>query len=187
MNTSEKSKSLRDFKHPYGTQIKIKRLLWGLAYLFLVRPLPKSYVNPWIRMIYRLFGAQLTNTSAIHPSAKVFMPWNLKMGENSTIGSYVDVYNPALITIGNDVVVSERTYLCTASHNIQSPVHEQIEKPIHLCDRCWVAAHAYIGMGVTIGEGSVVGATASVYKDVEPWTVVGGNPAKFLKKRVILQ
>jgi putative colanic acid biosynthesis acetyltransferase WcaF len=75
--------------------------------------------------------------------------------------------------------------LCTASHNISSLHHEQIQAPIIIGDRTWVAARAYIGPGVTVGEGAVVGATASVYKDVEPWTVVGGNPAKFLKKRVI--
>ena len=53
--------------------------------------------------------------------------------------------------------------------------------------RCkvWVAAEAFIGMGVIIGEGAVVGARACVFKNVEPWTVVGGNPAKFIKKRII--
>ena len=50
-------------------------------------------------------------------------------------------------------------------------------------DQVWVSAKAFVGMGVTIGQGAVVGATASVYKDVEPWTVVGGNPARFIKKR----
>jgi putative colanic acid biosynthesis acetyltransferase WcaF len=58
-------------------------------------------------------------------------------------------------------------------------------KPIVVADKAWVAADAFIGMGVTIGEGAVVGARAAVFKDVEPWTVVGGNPAQFIKKRVI--
>ena len=57
--------------------------------------------------------------------------------------------------------------------------------PITIGDRAWVAADAFVGMGVTIGEGAVVGARAAVFKDVEPWTVVGGNPAKFIKKRVM--
>ena len=82
-----------------------------------------------------------------------------------------------------NATVSQRTYLCTASHDIRSPRHEQTEKPIIIEDRAWVAAEAFIGPGVTIGEGAVVGARAAVFKDVEAWTVVGGNPARFLKRR----
>ena len=87
--------------------------------------------------------------------------------------------------MGQNCVVSERAYICCASHNIYSNAHEQIHAPIVMGDRSWVAAEAFVGMGVTIGEGAVVGARAAVFKDVEPWTVVGGNPAKFIKKRVI--
>lgn len=54
--------------------------------------------------------------------------------------------------------------------------------PITLHKASWIGTRAFISMGVEIGENAVVGATASVYKDVEPWTVVGGNPAKFIKK-----
>ena len=96
-----------------------------------------------------------------------------------------DCYNAASITIGINATVSQRVYLCTASHNISSSRHEQIEKPIIIEDRAWVAAEAFIGPGVIIGEGAVVGARAAVFKDVESWTVVGGNPAKFIKKRII--
>jgi putative colanic acid biosynthesis acetyltransferase WcaF len=60
-----------------------------------------------------------------------------------------------------------------------------LSKPIILEENSWVGASSFIGMGVTVGEGAVVGATSSVYKDVERWTVVGGNPAKFIKKRII--
>ena len=97
----------------------------------------------------------------------------------------MDCYNAASITIGINATVSQRVYLCTASHNISSSRHEQIEKPIIIEDRAWVAAEAFIGPGVIIGEGAVVGARAAVFKDVESWTVVGGNPAKFIKKRII--
>ncbi|HNY79416.1 MAG TPA: hypothetical protein PLX34_15565 [Sedimentisphaerales bacterium] len=55
--------------------------------------------------------------------------------------------------------------------------------PVEIADQVWIAADAFIGPGVTVGQGAVVGARASVFKDVEPWTVVGGNPAKFIKKR----
>lgn len=108
------------------------------------------------------------------------------MGKYSCIGGQVKLYNKDMIVIDDNVVVSQGAYLCTASHDITSPAHDLITSPIHLCDRSWVAADAFIGMGVTIGKGAVVGARAAVFKDVETWSVVGGNPAKFIKKRVII-
>jgi len=55
--------------------------------------------------------------------------------------------------------------------------------PIELGARSWIAADVFVGPGVCIGEGAVVGARSAVFRDVEPWTVVGGNPARFLKRR----
>ena len=66
-----------------------------------------------------------------------------------------------------------------------NPLNPLITAPIVIEDQAWIGAKAFVGMGVTIGQGAVVGATASVYKDVAPWTVVGGNPAKFIKERKI--
>ena len=105
------------------------------------------------------------------------------MEENSCLESDVDCYNVDKVIIGANTTVSQGAYLCTASQDVTNPLNPLITAPIIMEDQAWVGARAYIGMGVTIGQGSVVGATASVYKDVEPWTIVGGNPAKFLKKR----
>lgn len=162
-----------------------RRVIWNVCWTLLARPFPKSMFMPWKRFLLRLFGAKITNTSGVYPSASIFMPWNLEMKEHAVIGPGVDCYNAAPIVIGNYAVVSQRSFLCTASHDITSASHPQIEKPIIIEDRAWVAAEAFVGPGVTIGEGAVVGARACVFKDVEPWTVVGGNPAKFIKKRII--
>jgi putative colanic acid biosynthesis acetyltransferase WcaF len=173
------------FKSPYSTMNRIYRSIWNITWTVFARPFPKSTMMPWKRFLLRVFGANISNTSAVYASAKIFMPSNLIMKDYACIASDVDCYNAAQVIIGINATVSCGTYLCTASHDIMSPHHEQTEAPIELKDRSWVAARAYIGPGVTIGEGAVVGATASVYKDVEPWTVVGGNPAKFIKKRII--
>ena len=133
----------------------------------------------------RLFGAKVASTANIYATATVFMPWNLVMKDHACLASGVDCYNAVPIEIGVNATVSQRSFLCTASHDISSSRHEQTERPIVIADRAWVAAEAFIGPGVTIGEGAVVGARAAVFKDVEPWTVVGGNPARVLKKRVI--
>jgi putative colanic acid biosynthesis acetyltransferase WcaF len=107
------------------------------------------------------------------------------MGEYSCLASDVDCYNVAPVTIGDNTTVSQGTYLCAASHDVTNPLIPLITAPIVIEDQAWIGAKAYIGMGVTIGQGAVVGATASVYKDVEPWIIVGGNPAKFIKKRLV--
>jgi putative colanic acid biosynthesis acetyltransferase WcaF len=121
----------------------------------------------------------------VYSSANVFMPWKLEMDEYACLSSGVDCYNVEKIKIGKHATISQRAFLCTASHDIKKPDMPLITAPIRIENYAWVAADAFIGMGVTIGEGTVVGTRAAVFKDVEPWTVVGGNPAKFIKKREI--
>lgn len=174
------------FKSPYTTGNRVRRLLWTVCWALLARPFPKSVLMPWKRFLLRCFGAKIANTANVYATAKVFMPWNLVMKDHACLASGVDCYNTALVELGVNATVSQRAFLCTASHNIRSSRHEQIERPIRIGDRAWVAAEAFVGPGVTVGEGAVVGARAVVCGDVEPWTVMVGNPAKTLKKRILL-
>ena len=107
------------------------------------------------------------------------------MERYACLTSDVDCYNVDIIRIGANTTVSQGAYLCTASHDITNPLNPLITAPIIIEDQAWIAADAFVSMGVTIGQGAVVGARAAVFKDVEPWTVVGGNPAKFIKKRIL--
>ena len=107
------------------------------------------------------------------------------MDEYSCLASGVDCYNVALVKIGANTTVSQGAYLCTASHDISDSLNPLVTAPIIIEDQAWVAADAFVSMGVTVGQGAVIGARACVFKDVEPWTVVGGNPAKFIKRREI--
>ena len=91
------------------------------------------------------------------------------------------------LKIGANQTVSQKSYICTASHDITKSTLPLVFAPVVIEDQVWVGADAFIGMGVTVGQGAVVGARASVYKDVEPWTVVGGNPAKFIKVREVTE
>ena len=184
-NFAEETNFMQRFPPPMDRKERIKRIIWCAVRAIAVKWLPPVFCFGWVRTIYRAFGAKVEKTAKIYPSADVFMPWNLEIGGWSTIGGRVHILNAAPFIVGHDCNVSERAYICCASHNIQSNAHEQVHKPIIMKDRSWVAAEAFIGMGVTIGEGAVVGARAAVFKDVEPWTVVGGNPAKFIKYRVI--
>ena len=176
---------LSKYENHLGRKHQAIRLVWNIVWPLTTWFLPRSTGMGWKRTLLRMFGAKIHPTAVVYSSAKVYYPANLTMEENSCLASDVDCYNVDMITIGANTTVSQGAYLCTASHDITNPLNPLITAPIVIEDQAWVGAKAYIGMGVTIGQGAVVGATASVYKDVEPWTVVGGNPAKIIKKRVI--
>ena len=108
------------------------------------------------------------------------------MGNHSCLSENVECYSVDRITIGDQVVVSQDAFLCCASHDITSPIMELTYAPITIEAQAWVAARVFIGPGVTVGEGAVVGACAVVTKDVEPWVVVAGNPARVIKRREII-
>lgn len=182
---SETKIDLSKYQNALSRRHQLVRLVWGLVWGVFARPLPRSMGSGWKRFLLRLFGAKIHPTAVVYSSAKVYYPANLEMEAYSCLASDVDCYNVALIHLGANTTVSQGAYLCTASHDITNPLNPLITAPIVLEDQAWVGAKAFIGMGVHIGQGAVVGATASVYKNVEPWTVVGGNPAKFLKKRII--
>lgn len=173
------------YKNVLGRRHQFIRMLWGISWKLCACWLPRSIGSGWKRFLLRLFGAKIASTAVVYSSAKVYYPANLIMDDYSCLASDVDCYNVAPVILGKGVTVSQGAYLCTASHDITSPKHELITAPITIGDQAWIGARAYVGMGVTINDGAVVGATASVYKDVDAWTVVGGNPAKFLKKRII--
>jgi putative colanic acid biosynthesis acetyltransferase WcaF len=99
------------------------------------------------------------------------------------LGPEVDCYNVEFIQIGDHTTASQKAYLCAASHDITKSDNPLITAPIRIEDQAWIAADCFIGPGVTIGQGAVIAARAVVNKNVEPWTVVGGNPASFIKKR----
>ena len=107
------------------------------------------------------------------------------MGAYACLSADVDCYTVAPIVLGDNATISQGVKLCTASHNITSKIMELTTAPITIRSNAWVAGWSIVLPGVTIGDGAVVAAGAVVTKDVEPWTVVGGNPAKFIKKRVL--
>lgn len=106
------------------------------------------------------------------------------IGDSSWIDECVSVYSVDRISIGTNAVVSEGAFICTATHDITSETFNLVTKPITIGDGAWVASRAIVLPGVSIGEGAVVAAGAVVTRDVEPWTIVAGNPARVVKKRV---
>lgn len=166
--------------------VKVKRVLWNVIFAILFRPFPTMAFWRWRWLLLRCFGAKVSMYGHVYASAKIWAPWNLVIEEGGCLGPDTICYNQAEVSIGKNAIVSQYAYLCTAGHDVDRRIcaEEGLQiAPIRIEDNTWIGTRAFVGMGVTIGEGAVVGATASVYKDVEPWTVVGGNPAKVIKKR----
>lgn len=111
-------------------------------------------------------------------------PGNVSIGRHSTI-NYDCVLDGrgAEIIIGNNVNIASEVMIWTQEHDPDSPTHQTISKPVVIGDYAWIASRAIILPGVTIGEGAVVAAGAVVTKDVPPYAIVGGNPAKFIRER----
>lgn len=174
-------------KYPsrFSLQNRLARFVWLICCWVLFKPFSLPYFNKWRIFVLRCFGAKIGKGSVVYSSATIWAPWNLVMGKRVCIGPKVNCYNPALIKIGNKVTVSQNTYLCGGGHDISSIVLPFISAPIIIKDYAWICANSFIKMGVTIGEGAIVGATSSVYKNVSDWTVVGGNPAQYIKDRII--
>lgn len=166
--------------------IKIKRVVWNIAAAFLFRPFITPVFRKWRIALLRLFGAKVEWDANVYASVKIWAPWMLQMGHRACLGPEVICYNQDCVILEDEAVVSQYTYLCTAGHDVNmmnTADKSLITAPIILKSKSWVGARSFIGMGVEIGEGAVVGATASVYKSVEPWSVVGGNPCKIIKMR----
>lgn len=150
--------------------------------------LVNAFFFPWCgnkirQALLKMFGAKIGKGCLICRGVTVYAPWNLTMGEMVCIGPYTELYDKDKIEIGDGVVVSQNSYLCTASHNISSPQMELVTAPIVIEDNVWIAAKSSILLNVTISEGAVVGACAVVAKSVPAWSVVVGSPAKVVKKR----
>ena len=179
---------VKNYKNRHSLKNKIGRLIWNVVWFLLFRPTPNCGVflfDRWRVFLLRLFGAKIGGCSSVRNSVKVREPWNLELGEWSIISEDCEVYNVDKIRLGNRVVVSSGVFLCGAGHDVESPIMELTYSPISIGDDAWVAARAIILSGVTVGNGAVVAAGAVVTKDVAPWTIVGGNPAGFIKVRVL--
>jgi len=157
---------------------------WSLVQATLFRLSPRVF-HRWRNGLLRLFGARLHPTARVYRRAKIWAPWNLEMHAFACIADDVDVYSAARIVIGECATVSQYGYLCAASHDFDDVAHPLITAPIVIGRRCWLAADVFVGPGVTIGEGTVVGARSAVFGDLPGWSVALGTPARVVRARRI--
>ena len=160
----------------------VKRMLWSAVQGTLYR-YSFHTANGWRALLLRMFGARVAGRCTIRRTSRVYYPWNLDMGELSCLGDDCNVYNLGPVTLGRRVTLSQESYLCAGTHDYEQLAMPLVTPPIILRDDAWVCARAFIGPGVVIGEGAIVGAAAVAMRDVPEWTVVAGNPATFVKVR----
>ena len=160
-----------------------RRVLWGVGKLFF-RFSPRPAFG-WRRFVLRCFGAEVGKDVHIYNTATIYFPWNLAIGDHSAIGEDAMIYNLGPITIGAQVTISQRAHLCAGTHDHTDPAMPLLKPPVNVEDKAWVCADAFVGPEVTIREGAVAGARAVVVKDVEPYSIVAGNPARAIGRRSI--
>lgn len=157
--------------------------LWWIIQAVAFRPSPQ-FMYGWRNWLLRVFGADIGKDVIIRPTARITYPWKLKIGDRSWVGDYVELYNLADIEIECDAVVSQYSYLCTGSHDHESPAFDIYAKSILIEAEAWVASGAFVYPGVTVRRGSVVAARSVVTADTSPYWIHAGSPAKPVKLRV---
>ena len=170
---------------PMTLRNRAGRLAWQVVYRTLFRPTPIIGFDRWRCTLLRLFGATVGRGVRVYPTSKIWAPWNVELGDHCMVGWEAELYSVGKITLEPHSVVSQYCFLSTGDHDISSKSLPVGQAPIRIGSNAWVSAKVSISPGVTVGEGAVCGMRANVVKDVEPWTVVGGNPAKVLKKRIL--
>jgi len=158
--------------------------LWWITYALFFKPSPQVLYG-WRRFLLRSFGAQIGKNVIIRPSAQITYPWKVKIGDNSWIGDDVVLYSLGEIEIGANTVISQRSYICTGSHDYNKLDFPIYAKKILIEDGCWLATDVFVAPDVTIKKGVIVGARSSVFKDLDSFSIYSGSPAKLIRKRKI--
>lgn len=156
--------------------------LWWIvqACLFATSP---QFMYGWRRFLLRAFGAKIGHGVIVRPSVRVTYPWKLSIGDHAWVGDQVELYTLGEITIGAHAVVSQRSYLCTGSHDPHSRSFRIYSKPVVVEEGAWLATDVFVAPGVTIGRNALIGARSSVFSDAKPEFIYFGSPARPVRER----
>jgi putative colanic acid biosynthesis acetyltransferase WcaF len=168
---------------PYPWRVYLARALWLLVRSTLWPLCVDNRIGYLRPALLNLFGARVAMKVLICNGVEITFPWLFRAGHYVSIGPRARIYNLGGVTLGDQVIISQDAVLCGGTHDHRDPRMPLVRRPIVVGDQAWICAEAFIGPGVTIGEGAVVGARACVMKDVKPWTIVAGNPARVIGRR----
>lgn len=161
---------------------RIFRAVWMVTWFLLARFTPPP-LHGWRRLVLLSFGAKIAPGARVHASVHIWHPGNLAVGRNALIGPGARIYNQGHVAIGDYTVISQRAHLCASSHDPDDSNFQLVLRPIMISCRCWVAAEALVGPGVTMSEGAILGARGALFENAEPDGIYRGNPATLIRKR----
>lgn len=161
---------------------RIARACWGLAHLLLVRFSPRP-LHAWRAWVLRAFGAKLGSHCHVYPAARIWAPWNLVCEDAVGIADGAVIYNPAPIRLASHCIVSQDAFLCGATHDLDDPAFPMVAKSIAIGRYAWICARAVVCPGVVVGDGAVLGIASVATRQLDPWTVYAGSPARALRRR----
>ncbi|WP_336798474.1 WcaF family extracellular polysaccharide biosynthesis acetyltransferase [Exiguobacterium acetylicum] len=159
---------------------KIIVLIWWLIQSTLFR-LSIHNMYRYRRMMLILFGAKIGKNVKIRSSARFHYPWKVEIDDNSWVGDDTYFYSLDNIYIGKNSVISQKTYLCTGSHDIRKQSFDLITKPIVIKDNVWIAADCFIHPGTIIENNVIVSARSNVVDSLKSDYIYAGNPAEVIK------
>ena len=169
----------------FSIKNRFARVIWKFCYYIFFRLSPTPF-HFWRAFILRLFGAKVGKHVHVYPNVDIWAPWNLTIGDYSGIGNRVILYSQGKIIIGEKVVISQGSHLCTGSHDYTKKGFPLITKPILIHNNVWIAAEVFIYPGITVNNGVVVGARSVVIKDLPEWMLCSGHPCIPIKSRILL-
>lgn len=167
----------------YSWTEQLRRVLWTFGAIA-IRLSPRPCFA-WRRMVLRLFGARIGQAVHLYPSTRIYMPWNVEIGDWAALGEDAFVYSLGKVYIGAGVALSYRAHICAGTHDFSDPALPLVKPPVVIEDFAWIGTEAFIGPGTTVCRGAIVAARAVVVKDVPPMHIVGGNPARQIGLRQV--
>lgn len=161
---------------------RLFRGVWCIVWWALASWTPPP-LHPWRGWLLRVFGATIHPSARVYGSAKVWYPPNLHMNAHSVLGPKVTCYCMDRVVVGERAIVSQGVHLCAGTHDICDRDFQLVTSPIMIGPDAWIAAEAFIGPGVTVAEGAVVGARGVLFRNADRYGVYVGNPAHLIKTR----
>jgi putative colanic acid biosynthesis acetyltransferase WcaF len=184
MDENVRFQDLSQFRMPpnFRGRSAVTVQLWWIVESTLFRWSPQVLYS-WRSFLLRLFGASIGKSVRFRSTVRITYPWKLKIGDHVWVGDDCVFYNLGEIAVGSNVAIAHDVYLCTGLHDytrIDFPIEQ---KPIHIEDEVWLPNDIFVGPGVTIGRGTIVGARSTVLKDLPSGMICYGHPAMPVRPR----
>lgn len=181
-NTESSAQPDPTLRPAFSAKNRIARLVWSIVYALLYRPTPRP-MHAWRAMLLRIFGAKLGADCHFYAKGRVWAPWNLVCEDRVSLADDAELYNPSPFYFGSHAIVSQGAYVCGATHLYNDPDFPLVSAPMRFGAYSWVCAKAIVSPGVNLGDGAILGLGSIATRDLEPFGVYAGVPARKVKQR----